>query len=987
MVKKIGVFLVLLFCVVTSFAQNIVVKGVLKDADTKEGLVQATVQLLRSDSTFVGGSISDEQGLFQLSAPSEGKYLIKISNIGYLSHYQKIDVSGKDTIDVGSIVMKSDAVMLKGAVVTRRATKVVLKEDTFIYNASAYKTPEGATLEELVKRLPGATIGDDGKITINGKEVTKILIDGKEFMTGDTKTAMKNLPVSIVDKIKSYDTKSDLAKATGMDDGEDQTVLDFGIKQGMNKGLFGNVDLGIGTKNRYAERLMGALFKDDLRVMMLGAANNTNDMGFPGGGGRGGFGRNNNGLNALKMVGANVNYEKKDCFLIDGSLRWNHSNGDIASIVSSENFVGSTSSYSNSISNLYKRGNEWNARMRVEWHPDSMTTITMRPELSLTTSDQLQKSNSAVFNTDPYSYGSDPLSSSVLSAMATNGAVVNTQSENTIAYTDNQAFSLKLQGTRKLNTSGRSITLETKFSTSKTDANQLAMSNVHLYQVANSLGQDSTYQVNRYMVSPERSNSYSVKMIYSEPIARRVYLQFGYKFGYGVNKGDRQIYDFSNLGETFFSGLQPSYRRWDSYLSTLPNAYSTYKDDALSRTSRYESYKHDIELGLKVTRKAYQLSAGVMLEPQKTHFIQSYLNVNTDTVRTVLNFSPTFELNYKFSDVSKLKLTYRGKTSQPTITQLLDIRDNSNPLNIYQGNSGLKPAFVNSLRLFYNNYIEKKQRSMMAHINFSSTRNAISNKVEYDTQTGGMLTRPINVNGNWNASGAFMFNTAIDSLGYFNFNSFSNVNFNNYVSYLALSAGTSALKNITRALTLSERASFGYRNSWIEVELNGTVDYTRSSNTLKVGNSNLNTWQFSYGTNVTFMAPWNMQITTGLTQNSRRGFSDKSMNTNELVWNAQVSQSFLKSKSLTVSLQLYDILHNLSSVSRTIDALKRSDTSYNTINSYAMLHVIYNVNLFGGKENRDKMRPNGGPEGREGMPPMPQGRGNRGGFGGGMPPR
>lgn len=986
MVKKIGVFLVLLFCVVTSFAQNIVVKGVLKDADTKEGLMQATVQLLRSDSTFVGGSISDEQGLFQLSAPSEGKYLIKISNIGYLSHYQKVDVSGKDTIDIGSIVMKSDAVMLKGAVVTRRATKVVLKEDTFIYNASAYKTPEGATLEELVKRLPGATIGDDGKITINGKEVTKILIDGKEFMTGDTKTAMKNLPVSIVDKIKSYDTKSDLAKATGMDDGEDQTVLDFGIKQGMNKGLFGNVDLGIGTKSRYAERLMGALFKDDLRVMMLGAANNTNDMGFPGGGGRGGFGRNNNGLNALKMVGANVNYEKKDRILIDGSLRWNHSNSDIASVVSAENFVGSTSSYSNSVSNLYKRGNEWNARMRVEWHPDSMTTISMRPELSLTTSDQLQKSNSAVFNTDPYSYGSDPLSTSVLSAMATNGAVVNTQSENTIAYSDNQAFSLKLQGTRKLNTSGRSITLETKFSTSKTDANQLAMSNVHLYQVANSLGQDSTYQVNRYMVSPETNNSYSVKLIYSEPIARRVYLQLGYQFGYGVNKGDRQIYDFSNLGETFFSGLQPSYRRWDSYLSTLPNAYSTYKDDALSRTSRYESYTHDIELGLKVTRKAYQLSAGVMLEPQKTHFIQSYLNVNTDTVRTVLNFSPTFELNYKFSDVSKLKLTYRGKTSQPTITQLLDIRDNSNPLNIYQGNSGLKPAFVNSLRLFYNNYIEKKQRSMMAHINFSTTRNAISNKVDYDTQTGGMLTRPINVNGNWNASGAFMFNTAIDSLGYFNFNTFSNVDYNNYVSYLALSAGTSALKNITRALTLSERASFGYRNSWIEVELNGTVDYTRSTNTLKVGNSNLNTWQFSYGTNVTFMAPWNMQITTGLTQNSRRGFSDKSMNTNELVWNAQVSQSFLKSKSLTVSLQLYDILHNLSSVSRTIDALKRSDTSYNTINSYAMLHVIYNVNLFGGKENRDKMRPSGGPEGGEGMPPMPQGKGNRGGFGGGMPP-
>ena len=986
MVKRLLTFVLLLTGSISMLAQNRTITGSLYDGELKEKVPFAVVQLLKQDSSYVVGATSDEAGSFKITAPSNGRFILKASYVGYKTIFQNITIAYEQDVAVGQLDFQVDSRTLKEVKVVASAPKVIVKADTFQYNASAYRVPEGSTIEALVKRLPGAEVSSDGTIKINGKEVKKILVDGKEFMVGDTKTAMKNLPTSIVQTIKAYDQKSDLSRVTGIDDGNESTVLDFGIKAGMNKGLFSNIDLGIGTHNRYSEKAMGAYFNNKFRMMGFASANNVNDMGF-GGGPRGGFGGVRQGLNATKMVGLDMNYDNGNTLQWDGSVRWNHSNGDIASIVSSENFVGSTSSYSNSISNLYKRGNEWNARMRVEWHPDSMTTITMRPELSLTTSDQLQKSSSAVFNTDPYSYGSDPLSASVLSAMATNGAVVNTQSENTIAYTDNQAFSLKLQGTRKLNTSGRSITLETKFSTSKTDANQLAMSNVHLYQVANSLGQDSTYQVNRYMVSPERSNSYSVKMIYSEPIARRVYLQFGYKFGYGVNKGDRQIYDFSNLGETFFSGLQPSYRRWDSYLSILPNAYSTYKDDALSRTSRYESYKHDIELGLKVTRKAYQLSAGVMLEPQKTHFIQSYLNVNTDTVRTVLNFSPTFELNYKFSDVSKLKLTYRGKTSQPTITQLLDIRDNSNPLNIYQGNSGLKPAFVNSLRLFYNNYIEKKQRSMMAHINFSSTRNAISNKVEYDTQTGGMLTRPINVNGNWNASGAFMFNTAIDSLGYFNFNSFSNVNYNNYVSYLALSAGTSALKNITRALTLSERASFGYRNSWIEVELNGSVDYTRSTNTLKVGNSNLNTWQFSYGTNVTFMAPWNMQITTGLTQNSRRGFSDKSMNTNELVWNAQVSQSFLKSKSLTVSLQLYDILHNLSSVSRTIDALKRSDTSYNTINSYAMLHVIYNVNLFGGKDARSKMRRGDGPEGHEGMPPMPQGGGKRGGFGGGMPPR
>ena len=820
--------------------------------------------------------------------------------------------------------------------------------------------------------------------TINGKEVTKILIDGKEFMTGDTKTAMKNLPASIIEKIKTYEEKSDFAKATGVDDGEEQTVLDFGIKQGMNKGVFGNADVAAGTKSRYAERLMGALFKDDLKLMGFANFNNTNDMGFSPGGGRGGFGQSNNGLNALKMAGVNLNYEKKNKLTVDAHARWNHADGDVATTVSTEDFVGSASSFGSRRNNTYTRSNDWNAGMRLEWKPDTLTTITFRPDITLSTADKLAAERSAAYSANPYTYGEDPLSAAAIAQMSTAGVVVNTRDEQTIGYSDNKKLNAMLQVSRKLNSNGRSITLHSKISHTDTQAYQLSTSNVHLYQVLNQVGNDSTYQTNRYMRSPEKNTSFSIKATYSEPVGKQLYVLLNYQFQYGVNRGTRNTYDFSNLGEHFFTAVQPVYRGWNSYLALLPNAYDTYWDARLSRSSEYTGYTHDIEPALKMVRRNYQLIAGLLFQPQHTHFVQQYQGVYTDTTRAVFNFAPTFDFRYKFSDVSKLRLRYRGRSAQPTLTQLLDIRDDSNPLNIYQGNPALKPAFTHSLRFFYDNYIERRQRAIMTFLNFSATQHAISDKITYDPATGGMLTRPENINGNWDVSGVLMFNTAIDSAGIFNFNTFSNIKYNHYAAYLA--TGSNSVKSITHAFNAAERASVSYRNSWMEAELNGSVDYTHSSNRLQT-RGNLNTWQFSYGTTLTFNMPWKMQVSMGLSQNSRRGFADKALNTDELVWNAQVSQSFLKESALTVSLQLYDILQNRSSVSRTITALQRSDTQYNTIHSYAMLHVIYKINLFGGKDARNEMKNRPG-VGRFGnIPPAAPGGMGREGFGGGMPPR
>ena len=291
MTRKILFVLLLVVSALTASAQECRLTGSVIDKDTKEKMEQTTVQLLRKDSSYVAGTVTDDRGVFAMKVDRKGAYILKISSVGYDNTYRNVQVTEplKD-IHLGEITAKASAIMLKGTTVTANAAKVTLSKDTFVYNAAAFRTPEGSTIEELVKRLPGAQVGDDGKITINGKEVKKIKVDGKEFMVGDTKTAMKNLPTSIVNKVKAYDEKSDLAKVTGIDDGNEQTVLDFGIKRGMNKGVFANADLSYGTHDRYAERLMGAYFDSKLRMMGFGSFNNTGDMGFPGGGGRGSFG-------------------------------------------------------------------------------------------------------------------------------------------------------------------------------------------------------------------------------------------------------------------------------------------------------------------------------------------------------------------------------------------------------------------------------------------------------------------------------------------------------------------------------------------------------------------------------------------------------------------------------------------------------------------------------------------------------------------------
>lgn len=1002
MKKTLLAILLALCAAVTAMAQERKITGTLLDKESKEPVMQATIQLLKAkDSVYVAGAVTDDNGLFTLTAPENGKYILKISNVGYKGIVRNVTIADDKDFAFGRVNMETDAVMLKEVIANGIAAKVVVKEDTFVYNAAAYRTPEGSVIEELVKRLPGAQIDDDGKITINGKEVKKIMVDGKEFMTGDTETALKNLPTAIVDKVKAYQEKSDLAKMTGIDDGEENTVLDFNIKKGMNKGSMVNTDLAIGTKSRYAERVMGAYMQDNSRFMIFANANNTGDRGFSTGGRGGGGG--GNGLQSSKMLGMNYNYEKKDKLKADFSVRWNHRDGDNVTTTASENFVSTVGSFSNGASSNDSRNNSWNFRGRLEWKPDTLTTLQVRPSLSVTSSDSRSISTNASFNQDPYNtvnpytgaYVSDPLDATTMKELndalyqyakeqqaldpqrALDSILVNRRENKSLSYSTNTNFEIHATLSRRLSNKGRNITVQGRYSNSTSDSESLSTQYVTLYRPST---EDSVYYRNRYNVTPNKNWSYRLTAIYSEPIALATFLQLRYSYQYQNRRSDRQTHDFSQYS-SFGNGLTPVYRDFASYLNpfvTADTPLSTYLDTDQSRFSEYDNYIHEIELSLRRTTNNYNLNFGLMLQPQISELHYRHLGLDTISKRSVSNFTPTFDFRYRFSKQKSLRLNYRGSTEQPSMTDLMPITDNTDPLNITKGNPDLKPSFTNRFFLEYNNYIQHRQNAIMAFLNFQTTRNSVSTMVRYDEATGGRTTQPMNINGNWNANGAFMYNTSLDTVGVWSANSFTNLSYNNRVSYVNLNKTAEPDKNYTRTTNISERLGFSYRNSWLEVELNGHVSYSISRNKLQP-NANLDTWDFNYGTDITVNMPWNMSFSTGAHMQSRRGYSDASMNTNEFVWNAQLSQSLLKGKPLTLSLQLYDILQQKSSFSRSISATQRSDVYYNSINSYAMFHVIYRFNAFGGKEARRGQRGEG-PDGRQGPPPGDRGRG---GFGGG----
>lgn len=978
--KRILLFLLLTFSALTLPAQKKTsVTGRVLDSESAEALSYATVQIMKADTTsMIGGAATNLNGYYTVKNIPTGTYVMKVSYIGYHNFFRTLEVKeGQSEVNGGTILMTPNSVMLQEAVVKGTMRQVEVKEDTLIFNADAFKVPEGSVLEELIRKLPGAEVSDDGTIKINGKTVSKILVEGKEFFSNDKSMAMKNLPTHIVEKVKTYDKQSDMAKMTGIDDGEEETVIDLSIKKGMKNGWFGNVDLGGGTEERFSEKAMVSRFADQTQVSVIGSYNNVGDRGFGGGRGGGGGG----GITKSGMGGVTLALERGK-FEIGGNVRYQGRKTTSTTKSATQNFVTTNASYSNAYNWSQSRSNSLNGDFKIEWKPDSMTTVMFRPAFSYGDSESKGKGTSATFNDDPYEQDGvkNPLEDMELidHDIKVNQNITGSKSDG-----DNYSFNGNLIMNRRLNNLGRNFSIQLGGSYNNNKNKSFNLSDVTYFQFDDSLA--LTY---RYRTTPSSSKNFNIGFNYTEPIiARRLFLQTSYRFNYQNRHSDGKAYDMGDVDAliTDIRNTGAGYLPWDYY---------EYLDNDLSRYTDNTNYIHNIDVQLRLVTSKINMNVGVNIQPQRQRMEYNYQKLDTIASRNYIRVSPTLNFRYRFNKQHTLRIRYRGQTQQPEMTDLFNMTDNSNPLNIRLGNPNLSPSFNNNLNIDWNNYLSNTMQSFVARLTFQNTLNAIESRTQYNEATGGRITQPTNVNGNWSMRGNFGWNRPI-FLDNLTLNTSTSSSYSNNVGYIY--QNNESLKNKVKSFSVGESLRLNYRTDYWDVSLNGNINYNNQKSEL-VPTNNRSTYDFSYGGSYNLNLDNGLGFSTNLSMNSRRGYSSADMNTNELIWNAQVSYRFLKGKAATVSLQAYDILSQRSNISRTINATMRRDSETNAIYSYVMAHFIYRFNMFGGRNmngggNNDRggyMRRNydedGG--GRGGYGEGGGGRnngggGNRGGGGGG----
>ena len=1034
--STITILITFFLSILTAAAQRDGMSGRVIDKDDNSPMAKSTIQLYRLtqktggklDTVFVSGVLSDDNGRFAFNNVSAGQYLVKVTFLGYKHYYRAVNKERGRDLAIGTIAMEASSVQLDEAVITANLPKMVIRDDTVVYNADAFRVPEGSVIEALVEALPGAKIDDDGKITINGKQVRKFKMDGRDFMTGNNDAVMKNLPSYVIDQVKAYDDKSDLSRMTGIDDGNDDFTLEFVTKRSARNGIQANPDLGYGTDNRYGFRLTAMKPFGDVRYTLMANANNVNDRNFSG---RGGRGRGNNqGQRETKTAALDASYESQrkrngNQLRMSGRVTWNRNDADNWNRSASENFVQTRGgAFTNSISQSYSRNNSWTGNMNVQWYIDTLTTLSFRPDMSFSTNDSRSYNTNASFNANPFNYVEDALSEKSISLLNEKGLVVNNRQGKSLGYGSNKNASAQLQLNRRIGTKGRNIAVSGNINYRDGSNKNANLSAVHLFQQKDRFGNDSTYQTNRYTLSPTDNFSYQIGFTYTEPLynfkpkpvevdstqpmqrgpfgnrnrvrsfgAQGIFLQLNYRYNYSHQKSDPSTYDFPAVyTDEAFAEVLNEYREWGRLFGYLDNPYESYLSKDLSRFSERTEHNQNIDVQLRMVREKMNMNVGINIQPQKSHFIQQYLGRPVDTVRTITNVSPTLNMRYRFNQQTNLQIQFRGQSQQPSITQLLEIYDDTNPLNISTGNAGLKPSFNSNLSF---NFQMQRQPKLVtdsmgfsvpknqAHWSFTSnggwqiTTNSIGNIVTYNETTGGRISKPENINGNWSANLGMSFNIGLDTLNRWDVSGSVNGRYDHRVGYVNLNRTAVPDRNVTHTYNVSPEVRLSYRVRMINFSLNGRATYARTENRLQATN-NLTTWNFQYGGNTNIRFDWGMELATDFHMFSKRGYTDETMNTNELLWNAQLSQTFLRGRRLTVMLQWYDILHQQTNLTTNVTANGWTDREVNAITSYAMLHVSYRMNFFGGNNNRGGR---GGFRGGEGGPEGGRG-GGRSGFGG-----
>lgn len=929
MEKIMRILLLMMLVPITAWAQqkSADITGKVIEKQSQQAIEQATVRLLNSkDSTMVAGVATDRNGAFTLKNIRRGAYLLNVSYVGFEPVYQPLIISGKSaSVSVGKVELDDSAVKLATAVITGKAAEVVVRNDTTEYNADSFKVAEGSMLEDLLKKMPGVEVDSDGKVTVNGKEIKKVMVDGKEFFSDDPKIASKNLPAKMVDKVQVLDKKSDMAKMTGFDDGEEETVLNLTVKPGMKQGWFGNAYAGYGSKDRYEANAMVNRFINNDQFTFMGGLNNTNNMGFSDlassmfSGMRGGLrgASAGSGITTSGNGGLNFSKEFTKKMTLGGNARYSHTDNDARNKSSEQTFLpGDSVSYSSSSTVSNNKSDNVGLNLRMDWRPDSVTQIFFTPDIGYSHSSSFQSQQT----------------STRLDADTLNRSNSESQSEGS-GYN----LSARLEYSRKLNDQGRVFSFSLSGGYNDSYNNEINYSNTEYLQ------EKRADLIDQHIRYDNKSFNYRAYVSWVEPIGHNNFLQATYSFSQRNQESLKNAYN-----QDAESGQY----------SQLDTAYS----------KNYRNYyiNQRASLSFKAQREKYNYTIGINLDPsysKSENFIGD--TILSSLKRNVINLSPMLRFNYRFSKQSHLRINYDGQTSQPSMTQLQPVVDNSNPLNIVVGNPDLKPKYTNRLRADFGRFNPERQQALMASVNASYVVNDIVSKTTFDGTTGGRKTTYENVNGNYSLNGRMMTNMPLKNKK-FSINSNTMVSFGNTNSFI------NGEKNLSKTTNASERAGIDFRSSYIDLGVNGNFRYSSTRNSLQ-GQRDMNVFNYGVGGSTTLYLPLNFKVESDINWSANSGYSE-GFEQKEVLWNASVSKSFLKNNQGTLRFKIYDILQQRSNISRTVTASSIKDAEYNTLSSYFMFHFIYRFSIFkGGGSERDMFRggPGGGRRGGQDGPPPP----------------
>lgn len=818
----IALFLcIFLSTIAQSVAAQFTISGIVKDKNDNLPLPQVSIRLLSAkDSTFVTGISSKDNGTFSLKVPKAGNYIAAFSFLGYRTTYEPVQLSkGQPRRNLGDVLLGSNDVLLQEAVVVGKAPEVVVKEDTVEFNADSYKTQPNSVVEDLLKKLPGVEVDSEGKITHAGKEITKILVDGKEFFSDDPKVATKNLPVDIIEKLQVVDRKSDLARLTGVDDGEEETVINLTIKEGMKHGWFGNVTGGYGLNGRYEAGAMLNHFFGDNQVTILAGSNNTNNMGFTDMGGSrfrrfGGM----NGINTSHNVGVNFNVGKGDAFRVGGDVSYNNSNRDVLQRTERQNMFEDSTSYYSGYNKMKDNGQNIRGNFRLHWEIDSLNTLEFRPRFSV-----------ALSKSDSYD-----------SALTTAGDIARSKVNFSESDNHNKGTGYDLSGEliynhKFRNRPGRSFSIQAQYSYSDTKEDGWTKALYKYYM----LDKDST--LDQMDDNHTWSNGYGARFTWTEPLGdvkKGRFLTFSYRFQASFNNADKYTYDILT-----------------DPLNAVTN--DTVRNDELSNSFRNDYYSHRAQIGFKQVTANYTYDIGVAAVPSSSQSIDLINSDRNIPKRTVFNVAPYLRYRYKMGKQRSLRIDYRGYSSQPSMNQLQPVEDRSDPLRIVMGNPELKPAFQNWFRARFNDYDEKTQRAIMAMVNGGFTTNSIISETTYDSKTGGQRTTYRNVNGVWNAAGMFMYSTPFRNK-HWQLNSFSRVSYSNSVGY------NNGTRNDAGSFNAIENLGLAFRSDYFDAELRGNYRYALATNSMQSRNDQ-STHNYGGTFNVNGYLPWSITLGTDIT--------------------------------------------------------------------------------------------------------------------------